>query len=106
MLEGEAFNVLILAPADNAFVHTTTALNIKSSWTNLGSGDNPNPFMIDSSSLVFVMHRISSEANSVYINQPIGVWWRGPEWSIFNENKTIPMPEGAEFNILALQAEQ
>ena len=82
----------------NAFVQTGTSLNIKGDWTEIDS-----PLATDKNALVFAMPRISSLGGSaVYNIPPIGVWYVSP-WAVFNEDQS-PMPEGAEFNILILQA--
>jgi hypothetical protein len=34
----------------------------------------------------------------------MGVWHDGTQWGIFNQNASNPMPVGAEFNVLILDA--
>jgi hypothetical protein len=106
MREGAAFNVEILRPSVNAFVHTATSANTKKNWTAIENPEEPNPLVYDSNALIFVMPRSSPGEDAVYNNEPIGVWHNGEQWTIFNQNEGINMPEGAQFNVLILQASQ
>lgn len=36
--------------------------------------------------------------NGVYDNHPVGVWWNGASWSVFNQDGAA-MPLGASFNV-------
>ncbi|MFZ1530488.1 MAG: hypothetical protein WAT19_17170 [Ferruginibacter sp.] len=43
-------------------------------------------------------------ATATYCNFPIGVWWNGSNWTIFNQNgPTSTMPTGATFNVLVIK---
>lgn len=97
MRDGAAFNVQILIRDENAFLHKTTPENIESNWTDID-----NPLAYDEQRLVFVMPR--GAPNGVNIIQPIGVWYSGSEWAIFNQYKENAMPIGAEFNVLIVDA--
>lgn len=102
MPEGAAFNVQIVTPdtpGTNAFVYTVESP--VDNWTII---KNPNDSpIIDANALIFAMPRGTLEDNGVIYDQNIGVWLNGSIWVIFNQKKTIPMPEGAEFNILILE---
>jgi hypothetical protein len=102
MPEGASFNVQIVTsdtPGTNAFVHTVESPI--DNWTIIR---NPNDSpIIDANALIFAMPRGTLENNGVIYDQNIGVWLNGSSWVIFNQDKTIPMPEGAEFNILILE---
>jgi trimeric autotransporter adhesin len=39
---------------------------------------------------------------NVYCNFPIGVWWDGARWNIFNQTQA-PMPNGAVFNVMVVK---
>ena len=102
MPEGAAFNVQIVTsdtPGTNAFVYTVESP--VDNWTII---KNPNDSpIIDANALIFAMPRGTLENNGVIYDQNIGVWLNGSIWVIFNQDNTIPMPEGAEFNILILE---
>jgi hypothetical protein len=99
MPEGAAFNVQIVTPDTNAFVYTVESP--VDNWTVI---KNPNGSAIDdANALIFVMPRGTLEDNGVIYDQNIGVWLNGSIWVIFNQDKTVPMPEGTEFNILILE---
>jgi hypothetical protein len=99
MPEGAAFNVQIVLRDTNAFVYTVESP--VDNWTVI---KNPNNSAInDANALIFAMPRGTPEDNGEIYDQNIGVWLNGPIWVIFNQDKTIPMPEGAEFNILILE---
>jgi len=104
MPEGAAFNVQIVNPDTNAFVYTVD--NTVDNWTMI---KNPNGTpIIDANALIFAMPRGTLEDNGIKYDQNIGVWLDGPTWRIFNQKATpqapsIPVPEGAEFNILILE---
>ena len=101
MPKGTAFNVQILKPDANAFVQTANPSNIRG--INQTAIDDPNPFFHDANKMVFAMPRSSAGSTPVKNDINIGVNHNGTEWTIFNEDFTAPMPEGAEFNILFLE---
>ena len=79
----------------NVYVHIATASNSAGDFTDLDNNvtnNNPN-------AVVFVTPNWAP--NRVYDNSPIGVWYHGGHWSIFNQNKTA-IPHGAAFNVYAL----
>ena len=99
MRNGAAFNVEILSPDGGAFIHTATPSNTMKNWTAID-----NPLAFDEHKLVFVMPRGTPDGDGVNNIQPIGVWYTGSEWTIFNQFENEAMPVGAEFNILILDA--
>ena len=108
MPEGAAFNVQIVTPGTNAFVHTAAPSNIRG--INQTAIDNLlNPLLSDPKMLLFAMPRSSVGSTPIKTDINIGVWRKGGQWTIFNqfeedENEPKPpMPEGAEFNILILE---
>ena len=46
------------------------------------------------------------DSNNVYDNYPIGTWWSGSNWTIFNQKASIaasaPMPANATFNVVSV----
>lgn len=97
MREGAAFNVQIVSPGMNAFVHTATDTNTLKNWTALD-----HPLAYDASKLVFAMLRSTPGDEGVYNRHPMGVWHDGTRWGIFNQDASNAMPLGAEFNVLIL----
>lgn len=97
MRQGAAFNVEILSPNMNTFVHTTTTSNTTENWTVID-----DPLAFDETKLVFVTSRGSPEEREVNNSNPIGVWYQGSQWAIFNQDESKSMPIGIEFNILIL----
>jgi hypothetical protein len=97
MQEETGFNVLILDAAMNASVHTATTSNTEGNSTAIEDPLARNPSM-----LVFAMPRSLPGDSAVYNNHPIGVWYTGEKWAVFNEDLAA-MPEGAAFNILILE---
>jgi hypothetical protein len=101
MVEGASFNIQVLRPSENAFIHTATASNTGENWTTLDE-QLVNDLASDENKLVFVMPRNSSGEDKVYLTHPLGVWHNGTVWKIFNEEREVEMPVGAEFNVLIL----
>lgn len=99
MPEGTAFNAQIFKPGANACVHTATASNTSTNWTSI----DDNSLATDVAKLVFVMPRGTPEDKEVNNSHPIGVWYTGTQWAVFNED-LADMLAGAEFNILILDA--
>ena len=91
-----AFNVLVLVPQSDVFVHKATSANIFLNDHPLSNAD-PN-------AIVFVTSNWNPGGSSsgIYNNQNIGVWYSltNQKWSVFNQNTTAPMPNNAAFNVL------
>jgi hypothetical protein len=110
MLEDTAFNVQILSPGKNAFVHKATPLNITENWTLIDDRE----VEMAANKLVFVTPRGSPTGTQVNNTRPMGVWLYGTQWTIFNQledTQTTPreddaMPVGAEFNVLILEPDE
>lgn len=85
------FNVLALNPSANAFVHQVSAGNMEKTWTLLNHpklNNNPN-------AIVFVTQNWKGKYNP----KPLGVWYTGSKWSVFNQDNS-PIPIGTTFNVL------
>ena len=63
----------------NAFVHTATDSNTPNNWMEF-----ENPLADNEHKLVFIMPRGIPDDNNMNIIDPIGVWYTGLEWAIFN----------------------
>ena len=100
MSTGRAFNVLIPKPGSNVFVHTATTSNIVLHRTiidNPATNGNPNARLL-------VTQRYQNASGScpcAYNNNPIGVFYNGSKWEIFNQN-IASMPANASFNVFVL----
>lgn len=77
-----------------AFIHVATAANI---FTNSTSITYPNPL---SSDIVMVIPNYT--AGTVYNPNPIGVFFTGGKWAVFNQN-LVAMPVGVAFNVLVIR---
>jgi O-glycosyl hydrolase len=100
MPQGASFNVQILNAGRNAFVHTATSSNTQSNWTEIDHArTNNNP-----EAIVLVTPNWNPHGQGgVYLNHPIGVWYTGSRWAIFNQDGA-GIPQGASFNVQILNA--
>lgn len=82
------------------FVHVATAANITSNWTTIDhplTNGNPNAL------LLVTPNWNPGGLGGTYNNHPIGVWYTGSQWAIFNQDRAS-VPPGAAFNVLVLSA--
>ncbi len=93
-----AFNVLVPNPDTSVFVHKATVTNIVANWTVIDhplTNGNPN-------AIVFVTPNWNpGGVGGIYDNHPIGVWYDGSHWAIFNQD-IAAMPVNAAFNVSVL----
>ncbi|MDW8019160.1 MAG: membrane dipeptidase [Chloroherpetonaceae bacterium] len=90
MTRGAQFNVLVLEPSERAFVHQATAKNTSGHITYLDHpllNGNPKARLL-----------VTQNWQGVYNNSPIGVYYTGQQWAIFNQDLRS-MPTGALFNV-------
>jgi hypothetical protein len=83
-----------------AFVHRAAATNTVGNQTLLS-----NPLSDgDPNALVFITHNGTADTNSVtkYNITPVGVYYTGSRWAIFNEDGTT-MGHGRAFNVLIIK---
>jgi hypothetical protein len=97
---GAAFNVLVLnsSTGGQSFVATSTASNSAANYTvfsNRLTDSVPNAF-------VFVTPNWNISGTDVYDNSPLGVWYTGSQWSIYNQNSST-FPVNATFNVLTIR---
>jgi len=87
------FNVFI--GSKNSFVHTASANNMQGAHVTKINNDltNGNP-----DALIF----ISQYWTAVYNNHPVGLWYSGGKWTIYNEDR-VKMPTSAKFNVMVAQ---
>jgi hypothetical protein len=96
MPEGADFNILIPGPASSAFVHTATSSNIGANWTLIDHPwTNGKPYIL----VMVTQNWNPGGVGDTYNEHPVGVYYSGDNWRIFNEDLAA-MPEGAAFNVL------
>jgi hypothetical protein len=78
-------------------VGTNTSNNYTTIYNPLTDGD-PN-------AIVIVTHNYNADTNSTsqYNTEPVGVWYNGSRWTIYNENNTHNMALGRAFNVLVIK---
>jgi hypothetical protein len=82
------------APTTPVFIHVATAANISSNTTSI---TYLNPSATD-----IVMVTPNWTAGPVYNNHPIGIYFVGGKWAIFNQDFAA-MPVGTAFNIMVIR---
>lgn len=90
-----AFNIVVLDPAaqKEAFVHSTSGSNTRGHITTLNHpATNGKP-----DAVLFVTQHFGK-----YNTSPVGVWYNGGRWKIYNENKST-LTSDTRFNVLALK---
>lgn len=90
-----AFNVLVLVPQSDNFLHTATSANISGHYTKIDNAlanNHPN-------AMIFTTPNWNPGGTSgTYLNHNIGMWYGSGNWYIFNQDIT-DMPVGADFNV-------
>jgi hypothetical protein len=91
-----AFNVLVLVPSSDIFVHTATAGNSSGDQTQIDNAlTNSHP-----NTIVFTTPNWNPGGfGGTYNNHNIGVYYFGSAWRIFNQDLTA-IPVNAAFNVL------
>lgn len=99
MLLNASFNVLIPPPGVNVFVHKATADSISGHTSTIDY-----PLLNDKPNAVFLVtqnYNPGGGAVGAFNSHPIGVWYDGSKWRIFNQDLAA-MPVGASFNVMVL----
>jgi len=78
---------------DVIFTHSATAANIVSNYTII---DHP---LLNGNSNAIITVSHNWEENSTLNVNTVGVLYNGSNWAVYNEDDTIPMINGAAFNI-------
>lgn len=87
---GASFAVVVQSPSNGIFAATATSQNTSGNsmlLSNYSIDHNPN-------ALILV-----TPVYGIYNNHPIGVWYNGNQWSIFNEDMAA-MQQGEIFNVV------
>ncbi|MEQ8274088.1 MAG: ricin-type beta-trefoil lectin domain protein [Deltaproteobacteria bacterium] len=88
---GTQFNVLVLPPdAPGAFQHRATKANIRANQTVL-----EHPAIKGNPRVMPIVTPVLGPRQS----DPLGVWWNGSQWTIYNQDRKA-MRAGALFNVL------
>ena len=90
-----AFNVLVPNPDTSVFVHKATVANITGHITTI---DYPLTNGNADAILLVTPNWNPGATSGVYDNHPIGVWYSGGTWRIFNQD-LVGMPVNAAFNV-------
>jgi hypothetical protein len=91
-----AFNVLIPHPDASVFVHKATAANTSGHITTIDyplTNNKPNAI------LLVTPNWNPGGVGGTYNNHPIGVYYTGGKWTIFNQDFAA-MPPNAAFNVI------
>ena len=95
-------NAQCASPCNSFFVHQAVSANIFSNWTEITSpltDGNPNAILLVTPKWG---GRYPPAVLSIY-NHPIGVWYTGTKWAIFNQD-LAGMNPFSDFNVLVLNA--
>lgn len=95
MPEDASFNILIPNDSLNSFVHYAAEENVSGNSTII---DNPEINNDPDAILLVTQNWNPGNIGGTYNDHPIGVWYTGTRWAVFNQDlETIP--EGAAFNV-------
>jgi hypothetical protein len=84
-----------------AFVHQATTGNVPAGYPDSTLINSPLTNGNQNVILIVTQNRSPNSAVYSYNPHPIGVWYDGANWYVFNEDKTA-MPVGAAFNVLVI----
>lgn len=91
MTDNAMFNVMAVPPSSTAFVVTGSAISGHVAVLDHPSlNNNPN--------IKFLITQ-NWGSSGPYNNNPIGIWYNGSKWTVYNQNYAA-MPPGAKFNIV------
>jgi hypothetical protein len=95
MIPGAAFNVLVYSSTSpGTFTWVATSSSIQNNWTSISTS------LISSGSAAQLLVTPVYNPHDIYDDHPIGVWWTGSNWTVFNQDKTA-MPVNAAFNVVS-----
>jgi hypothetical protein len=95
---GATFNVAVAPPSDTVFVHLATENNTSGNSTVIShpdSDDDPNAM------LLVTQDWNPGGVGGTYNPSPIGVWYDGSQWNVFNQDLSA-LPVGAAFSVSVL----
>ena len=84
------FNVMVLNQSSSVFVQVATPDNSVDDYTIINNPlTNGNPKAI----VMVTQNWNPGNSNGTYNNHPVGVWYDGSRWAIFNEDLAIMTPQ-------------
>lgn len=92
MTANAKFNVMVLNPGANSFIHTATTAGISGHVTTID-----HPRLNDRPNAKFLISQNWGSAGP-YNNHPLGVYYSNGKWHIFNQNRAA-IPVNAKFNV-------
>lgn len=97
---GVAFNVLVLEPGGDAFVHKSTASNSEFNVTDI---DHPSTNRRPNRLVFLTQNWTPGGVTGASNPQHVGIWYDADlnKMSIFNQNNATTMPINAAFNVYA-----
>lgn len=97
---GDTFNIAIMSPASNNFVHTSTAESVANNWTVL---DHPSLNNNPNAQVLVTPRTEPGSGDAVYHNHTIGVWYLNNtgRWAILNLDQSA-FTAGVSFNVVVL----
>lgn len=98
MPEGASFIISVIRNDQSSFAHKATIENTTGNSTFI---DHPG-LNGNQDAIFFVSQNWNpdtSVTSGVYNDHPIGVWYTGSKWAVFNQDEEA-IPEGASFNVL------
>lgn len=90
---GASFAVVVQSASNGVFVANATNANVAGDYTLLS-----NPLLNNNPNALILVTPVYG-ATALYNNHPIGVWYTGSQWAIFNEDWTAMQP-GEIFNVM------
>jgi hypothetical protein len=85
--------IKVSGASKTVYVHTSAAGNVVQNRTILSY---PGMAATD---IVIATHNFSA----VWLKGGYGVWWNGNAWTIYNEDQTLNMPVGENFNVIVIK---
>ncbi len=98
MTSTASFVVQIADPTDGAYVHQATTSNTSGNVTLLS---NPNLNGQPGAKVFVTPNWNPGGSGGTYDNHPIGVYYTGSQWAVFNQD-SASMPTSAAFNVMVI----
>lgn len=97
---GAAFNVWVVPSSDHPFVWKATSASLGSDYTVI---DNATTNGDSTGWLLVTPNWNPPGSGGIYDNHPIGVFYTGGKWAIFNQD-LASIPVGASFNVVNVES--
>lgn len=100
-LKRYAEKVVAIGSPAVSFGHRAGGANLSGNTTTI---DHPSVNSRPEALLIVTPNWNPGGAGGVYDNDPVGVYYTGSRWAIFNQHTGVAMPDGASFNVAVLNA--